>query len=287
MKIPSLSPYRTAEHYAVWRGGYAFLWMWDRTVRQELAQGIADAPRRYRCLPESLLQSPVEEGVPVGLRLLKVMHGYDLQVWKQGILLLSLYYRELPSLEQIRFATRGVVGVDASHVPEVQGIEYLQTPWAAAGGAGVDSAWERWVPHGLAAVLLLGGTVELTQGALSWWGTSGLRAKHAQLIKEIEPLLDARSRAQQAVSQSLKIQQQIQATPSQVELMNRVAGLLPQDSRLTTWRFDGRELALQISTTNMDPRFFVQRLQGEGQFHDVRVEPSSRDDGLQLVMSLR
>ncbi|WP_162140833.1 hypothetical protein [Pseudomonas sp. ATCC 13867] len=285
MKVSSLSAYRTPEYHAVWRGGHALLWMWDRQVRQALAQDMADAPRRYRCLPESLLQSPVEAVASPVLRLIQVMHGYDLQVWKQGVLLLSLHFREPPSLQQIRFATRGLAGLEVTTVPEVQRFEYLQAPWAAAGGPG-DRAWERWVPHGLAAALVLGGTMEITQGVLSWSGMRELQSEHAQLVKDIEPLLDARSRTQRAVAQSQELQRRMQAIPTQIELMKRVAELLPPDSRLTTWRFDGRELALLINTTNMDPRFFVQRLQDEGHFHDVRVEPSPRGDGLQLAMSL-
>ena len=287
MKLQGSSPYRSCGHYAVWRGGVALLWMWDQEVQQQLLQGASDAPKRLRCIPESLLQPPMELLEGLQARLLAVRRGFDLQVWQTGRLLLSIYFRSAPSAAEVKLALRSIPGAEGLAVPQVDAGHYLATPWAAMGGQGIHSDWERWIPHGLVAALLLGVSFELTQGVAWWWWERGLQNDHAQLVKQIETLLDARNRAQQANAEATLLYQRMQAAPAQIALLKQLHGLLPSDSRLLSWRFRGDELALQISTGNMDPRFFVQRLQDDGKFRNVRVEPSSRGEGLQLTMALR
>lgn len=287
MKLQGSSPYRNSGHYAVWRGGVAMLWMWDQELQQRLLQEAGNAPKRLRCIPESLLQSPMEASDGLQARLLAVRQGVDLQVWQAGRMLLSIYFPGVPAAAELKLALRSIPGAEGLSVPQVDAGDYLATPWASMGGQGIYADWERWVPHGLLAALLLGLSFQLTQG-ISWWGMErGVLDDHAQLVKQIETLLDARNRAQQANAEATLLHQRMQAAPAQIALLKQLHGLLPPDSRLLSWRFHGDELALQILTGNMDPRFFVQRLQDDGKFRNVRVEPSSRGEGLQLTMALR
>lgn len=59
LKLAALAPFRRAGHYVAWRGGHALVWFWDEEVREAVAEDCVDQPRRYRCIPESLLQAPL------------------------------------------------------------------------------------------------------------------------------------------------------------------------------------------------------------------------------------
>lgn len=98
LKLAALAPFRRAGHYVAWRGGHALVWFWDEEVREAVAEDCVDQPRRYRCIPESLLQAPprsVAEGETV--RLLRVRSGLDLQVWRDDCLVLSHFFPAHPS----------------------------------------------------------------------------------------------------------------------------------------------------------------------------------------------
>lgn len=284
LKLPGLSPYRQTGHYAVWRGGMVQLWLWDEQARVQAAEDFSEPVRHYRCIPETLLQAPAT-AMPC-VRLAEVRTGLDLQVWKDGVLLLSIHHAAAPSPEQVRNLLRGIQGLDMPVALPVERLALLPAPWAASAGLTRAAEWEFWLSRGMLAMLLVLCGFHLAQGASWWWGERDLDARQEVLAVQVEPLLSARNRAQQASAEAAEWQRMMQQ-PSQVELLRRLANLLPNDSQVLKWRFHENELELLIATQRMDPRFFVQRFQDEGGFHDVRVEPSPHGDGLQLAMSLR
>jgi hypothetical protein len=262
------------------------LWLWDQEVQQELVAADPDLPRHYRCLPESVFQGAVALSESPCIRLLEVKHGVDLQVWKAGVLVQSIHYPAVPSSRQIGLLARGIADLDLSSSPEIVREDYLAVPWGA-GWQSMQGEWERWVPQGLLAALLLGCSVQLTQG-IAWWSESrSLQGDHSRLVQQIEPLLASRSRAQQASVLISQLQARMQSQHLQIELLRKVSSLLPADTRLLGWRMRSDELELQIDTESRDPRLYVQRLQGDGHFQQVRVEPDPAGNGLRLQMSLR
>ncbi|MBO3274594.1 hypothetical protein [Pseudomonas schmalbachii] len=288
IKLASLAPFRQSGTYVAWRGGVALLWMWDEQERLQSAAVLDDVPRNYRCIPETLLQQPASTGEPAGVRIVAVRRGVDLQVWRSGVLLMSVFFPALPSSARIAALLRGIGGLEAldPRTLAVESLPTLASVWAAPVGTRRHAEWERWVPHGLAAALILGCAFELAQG-LSWsWDARDLKSREAELGAQVEPLLAARNRALQASSEAASLQALRQAHSSQGELLRRLSALLPEDSQLLSWRYKANDLELLIDTQRVDPRFFVQRLQDEGKFHNVRVEPSPRGDGVQLTMSL-
>lgn len=284
LKLAGLSPFRLPGHYAVWRDGWVQLWLWDEQQRQGLAAS-QEAMSGCLCLPETLLQVPPAPTPESVVRLVRVQRGMDLQVWRAGVLRASVFQDGLPLSIGAWQALRGVPGVHVPERLEAEVVPSLERPWASGASlAGRD--WERWLPYGMAATLLAGSAFNLTQGAQWWWAERGLAGQQAALAQQVEPVLAARTRAMQAESE-IQALLRLQDAPSQVELLRTVAGLLPEDSRLLSWRYRENTLELLIDTRRADPRFFVQRLQEGGRFQDVRVEPSPRADGLQLAMSIR
>ncbi|WP_342244294.1 hypothetical protein [Pseudomonas sp. OTU5201] len=284
LKLLSVSPFRHAGHYVVWRGGRAMVWSWDEREREEAAATLSDAPKRYRCIPESLLQAlPKSEGATV--RMVRIGSGVDLQVWQGNTLAMSHCFPMLPDPEKYLPLLRGLTGVEVSFAVEATCISSLNRPWANSAVVGASSHCERWLPHVLAASLALGGGLNMGVGFSWWWAGRALQAQYDELSRQVEPVLIARSTALRANEASLNLVQASRAT-SQSKLLSQVAALLDRDSRLLAWRFGGQELELQLDTRKVDPRFYVNRFMEAGNFENVRVEPVPRDGGIILSLSL-
>ncbi len=286
LKLAALAPFRRAGHYVAWRGGHALVWFWDEEVREAVAEDCVDQPRRYRCIPESLLQAPprsVAEGETV--RLLRVRSGLDLQVWRDDCLVLSHFFPSPPQPEQWVRLLRGLAGIRIPESLVAEPGESLGRPWAVPAAEATLLRWERWLPHGLIATLLLGCGFNLGEGLSWWWAERALRTQYDQLSDQVSPILSARNQALQTNRMATELGRALQHR-SQVALLGQVAELLPKDSRLLAWRYRGSELDLRIGTDSVDPRLYVRRFMESGSFEDVRVEPS-QSEGLSLSLVLR
>lgn len=163
--------------------------------------------------------------------------------------------------------------------------ESLGRPWAVPAAEATLLRWERWLPHGLIAILLLGCGFNLGEGLSWWWAERALRTQYDQLNGQVSPILSARNQALQTNRMATELGRALQHR-SQVALLGQVAELLPKDSRLLAWRYRGSELDLRIGTDSVDPRLYVRRFMESGSFEDVRVEPS-QSEGLSLSLVLR
>jgi hypothetical protein len=287
LKLSGLAPFRRAGHYVVWRGGLALVWSWDEQVREEAVESCSEVPLRYCCVPESLLQAPPRLMPGAALvRLLRIRSGVDLQVWQGQGLVMSHFFPVDPKPEQYLHLLRGLLGVELPERLTPENCELLGRPWArpALGRAMVQ--WDRWLPHGLAAALVLGGGLNLGQGLSWWWAERSLRSQYDSLNTQVEPVLSARNMALRANQAATDLGRALRQ-PSQISMLEQVAALLPEDSRLLAWRYRGQELELEIGTSSADPRLYVSRFMEAGNFENVRVEPSPQGDGISLNLTLR
>lgn len=180
---------------------------------------------------------------------------------------------------------RGLAGIRIPESLVAEPGESLGRPWAVPAAEATLLRWERWLPHGLIATLLLGCGFNLGEGLSWWWAERALRTQYDQLSDQVSPILSARNQALQTNRMATELGRALQHR-SQVALLGQVAELLPKDSRLLAWRYRGSELDLRIGTDSVDPRLYVRRFMESGSFEDVRVEPS-QSEGLSLSLVLR
>lgn len=286
LKLSSLVPFRRAGHYVVWNGGWAMIWSWDEQERESALAEMDDPPSRFLCIPESLLQSPPElTPGQAAVRLMQIRSGVELQVWRDDGLVMSHYFRTVPKPADCLALLRSVSCKDSPSSLSPVDAELLGFPWADSAIDAMQFQWERWIPYGLAALLVLGSGISLGSGLSWWWAERELQARYDGLILQVEPLINARNLALRANQSAIELGSYLRG-PSQTELLEQVAGMLPEDSRLLAWRTRGSELEFQISTTNLDPRFYVTRFMEAGRFENVRVEPLPRAEGLSLSVTL-
>lgn len=285
LKLSSLAPFRCAGHYVVWNGGWAMIWSWDEQERESALAELDDPPSRFLCIPEPLLQAPPESALgQATVRLTQIRSGMDLQVWRDGRLAMSHHFWTDPDPADYLRLLRSVSCKDSPTSLTPVDAELLGFPWADSTTDAMQFQWERWFPYGLVAVLVLGSGISFGSGLSWWWAERELQARYDGLILQVEPLLNARNLALRANQSAIELDSYLRG-PSQTELLGQVAGMLPEDSRLLAWRARGSELEFQLSTTNLDPRFYVTRFMEAGRFENVRVEPLPRAEGLSISVT--
>lgn len=287
LKLAVLSPFRQSGQYVVWKDGIAQIWLWDQQLCDQAEQTLTELSANYRRIPETLMQPPLssEDDKP-HVRLVSQRQGYDLQVWQQGVLLLSHCYPAMPAVEQYQHLLRGVHGLEMPGALSAESVATLPKPWATSAAISAIGEWERWTPYALSALLLMGTVFNIGQGLTWWWSGKDIRAESQTLAAEIEPILSARGKAISATQKAAALQQIYTDKPRQMPMLNEVADLLPNDTQLEIWRFRDDQLELRIKTNRSDPRFFVQKFQDTGRFSNVKVEPMASGDGLLLHMTV-
>jgi len=275
LELAQWTPFASSDYYVGWHGQQALVWGWDADAVQQAiaAQGLK--PQRARILPESVLQTPVENG----LVLSRCHEGYEGQLWREAQLERSRWWPQLPTQDEWLMFQR-----DASITPGEQQTQppaprlsplNLQ-PWVSETGSAGDQKMqlERLV-MALCLLLLLLPTF--------WYGFSlyklhssieQLQEQQATLQLEAEPIMQARSQALDSLAR-INVLRAIAPYPGQLALMEKIAEVLPQDkSYLKDWDFQAGQLKITVtSASDISTTFLISVLQQAGPFGDVKALP--------------
>ncbi len=265
--------------YVAWRAGVAHFWIWSPTAAN------ARLPAGARWIPETvLLPAPVGNAE----RLLRLMRGYEGQVWREGDLVASQWWESVPDADAWQRFLRGA-GLASSQLPPPapEQFPWELVPWGRAQRIGVDNAqaYERLAWHVLLVVALC---------ALAWEGASvyrwdvASRTMAAQLENhrlKAEPALAARDRAE-AARDSIAGLTRLQNGIDDYVLMAEVASALPQGAQLASWRREPGKLHIGVKTDEQDPRVFVEAFSGLPQLASVTATPVSAKGQMMLDFSL-
>lgn len=288
LELAQWTPFTNSDYFVGWHGSRALVWGWDADkVKQAIAaQGLK--PQRARILPESVLQTPLQDG----LCLTRCHEGYEGQFWREGQLDRSRWWPQSPTQDEWLMFQR-----DAGITPNEQQIQApaprtsplnLQ-PWVSETGSADDKAaqLERLV-IALGIFLLLLPTF--------WYGFSLFKVQHgiaqlhdqqAQLQREAEPIVQARG---QALDHLMRINalHALAPFPEQLALMEKIAEALPQDkSYLKDWDFQPGELKITIaSNSDISTTLLIGALQQAGPFRDVKALPGRDPKSVTFQMGI-
>ena len=258
-----------------WRRGVAHLWVWA-SPPEEVASG------EQRWLPETLLLPPASQDGP---RLLRLARGTEGQLWRDGQLLLSQWWPQVPDDDAWQRFIRAGGLESGGDVPAP-----LSLPWAAPWDEGrrsllPGSAAGRehlaWLAVGAGAALLLGW--ELT--GLARWSLAGDRlATRLDVTRtEIAPVLAARERAEQAQAEAARLRG-LQNGTSDYELMAQVISALPEGAQFRSWNREANKLQVVVASNEQDPRKFVAAFADQPTLAEVSATPGA--GVMQLVFAL-
>jgi hypothetical protein len=197
-------PYTDTGSVVMWQGGWALVFLWDAaTVGAVMREQL---PRHQpTVLPESALYAP---GVD-GLRLLRVMDGFEGQCWREGELQASRWWPTVPAEQEWDGFARDA-GFTPMAVPSAQSLPLLSKPWArvqAVGAQGNNFAWLEPVVYAALASSLVYGFVDyqlsarqLTEALQSTQRVAELaRAKAGKLVDARESAMASQDRVKRLI----------------------------------------------------------------------------------------
>jgi len=214
-----------AYYIVLWKEG-ASVWAWDEAaLRTELQRAERDdliaAPRA----PETLVQAP--EITADGLRLAACANGFDGQLWRNGEIVGSRWWRERPSEgDWLLFAES--VGGSVAHsgapspmTPAGLTRAWRQNDWRPQNAELIDKRVAFWIAAGATALSLSGAAfvagVEITH--------TRLQERVSQLEKEVAPVRAAHRRVMLANAELKEISAPIKGIEG-LTVMSAVAAVL-------------------------------------------------------------
>ena len=284
LQVPGWSPFERTEHYAVWAGGDAMVWYWDadavdrEAMRAQFAEAGAD-PARCLVLPETVFRPRQANG----LCLQRCAEGFEIQYWRDSLLLSAVWSLERPSAQRVvLFAERQGAAAEAVEVDEL-----LAEPWAAQMS---PREWlvanELRVAAGLALVL---STLLIGQAGRHWklvLAGQGADRDFAAIQEEVAPFMAARNEQRRLSGINDRLDDLLRE-PSQAYLMGLIDQALPNlEARFAAWHYQQGELKVVVEDAAVDPVQYVRLIEELPVLTDVRVEQARGRNRIELTMQV-
>ena len=289
LKIPMWSPFEHVGHHCAWTGTRAMVWFWNAAAVEADAallglRTTGRTPPDVRMLPETVLYPKRPDGV----HLQACREGFDLQYWRRGALLDSLWMAERPDAGRVdAFAAQHVRDDDPEDaglaaVPPASPATFSADPWIAPPN---PRAWlianERTLVVAALAVFAAAAAFQEAR----YWRYHLAHAADADELRaiddELAPVLDARDTLV-ALNRRNAFLARALNQPSQALLMLRVDRALPSAIQYRSWRYQQQDLAMVLaSNAAVDPVAIISSLQAVESFADVRPGRSDQE-GLEV-----
>jgi len=277
LELAQWTPFASSDYYVGWHDHLAFVWGWDanKVNQAVVAQGLK--PQRVRILPDSVLQTPVENGLVLN----RCHEGYEGQLWRKGKLEHSRWWPRLPQQDEWLMFQRdtGLPSGEQQHqLPESRFVPLNFNPWVKESGS-VFSREMQIERLTVAIVILLLLTPTLWYGLSAYRiqrSTARLHSQQALLQHEVEPIMQARSQALEALAR-IHTLRELSPYPEQLVLMANIAEILPKDnSYVKSWDFQQGQLKIVINSPGaLSATLLISALQQTGLFKDVKTLPGS------------
>lgn len=242
LKVRANSPYAQVGFVALWQGGYAQVWFWDKTK--------VPAPRFARVIPEVLLQAPLANGV----RLVAQTPGYECQVWRDKELIASRYWPQLPDkTELLSFQRQASVPPDQWQTELApQTLPKLAAPYARTLSSEPNqlSAHAGRIWLGIAAVVLLLFAMQGMQAIKAKQRLIALQQQVQALQQKNEPLLQA-NQAKTADLAKITELRALLDRPNPLQIMDELLKVMPLDSKIQTYKQVGETIKVVFNSKAM------------------------------------
>jgi hypothetical protein len=285
-------PYAQPGYRALWANGIATVFCWDTPfVQAAMAeQGLNAA--RTRILPETMLRSPGTDDI----RLVECLQGYEGQIWQEGQLLATRYWRQRPDNPSWFLFQRDLSDDHSRMLPQVPTattLPLLDKPWKARHQTNA-LAWdvwrnEKWLYFAIMLVALPVITWHLSQLAGYIATNQALEQTLQDVQVQVAPFAQARGKALTAIVASQRLLD-LDPYPSQLQLMAWMAeNLLKKGDQLSEWDYQqGGKLRITLDTAiESKATALVEILNKAAWFQDIRATPGNKPNRVSLEMTLQ
>lgn len=288
LELAQWTPFSVSDYYVGWHGSQALVWAWDAVkVKQSIvSQGLK--PQRVHILPESVLQTPVGNGLALSL-----CHvGYEGQLWRKAQLERSRWWPQLPSQEEWLMFQRDAgisPGEQQSQTPTPLVSQFNYKSWVSETGSDENRALQR--ERLIIALCVLSLLLPTFWYGAGWYKLqkriAQLNIQQVQLQREAEPVVQSRRSALDYLARINSLRA-LAVYPEQLTLMEKIAEVLPQDkSYIKDWDYQSGQLKITItSTSDISTAFLIGALQQADAFRDIKALPGRDPKSVTFQMSV-
>jgi len=265
-----------------WVGGMAQVWLWNTdqvrsAILDQKAESSLPVDQNLICLPEIVFWPKQEKA---GLYLLPLTTGFDLQLWDQGVLLSSQWFREEPGkLQQQRFARSQGVTLNDLPLQRITDL-CLDFPWQDT----LKPIWAHWFERknqllfaGLGISVLIA-SLQITS-IIQWYSLNqSAEDEKANLEVSANVLLTARNQARDVHYQLMDLLR-LFSSPPPLSVQSQVYRQLPRELglKLVKWERNFDLVDMTVEGQVKDTLGLVKALSGNG-LTEVQVEPARETD---------
>lgn len=246
------APFDRPTYRVAWQGNDALTFAWDETGVRAMLDAVA-APAQVELLPETLMREPHRGS---GVRVLNCVEGVEAQAWRDGAIVASRWWPQMPDADEALLWLRslGSEAADATTLPPPVAVEWRRRPVQELQGLvdlrSTTSRMER-VAVGTTLVALAGlGGVQAHQTWAAHAEREAVRSELDRQRREAAPVLAARDRAESAARELQALADQVTGVLP-IELLQFLSDVLPPAGiTLRELELTGRRvrLALELSS---------------------------------------
>ena len=273
LQVPVWSPFERTGHYAHWHGATAMVWLWDASKldpSQSPAASALATGGTYRFRPEPMFLPRKADGV----HLQNCAHGVDLQTWQDGVLTDSFWFSEPPGAAAIA----RVLGTEPTDIRAGPTTSPTTEPWPApvAPVEWLQANERTLVASGLLALTVAAAGLE-TRVWTVYAGAAGAADRIAALEGDLGPMLTDRTAFLDMRRRNAGLAGLL-AQPSQAVLIGLVDRAIPNETAtFYRWTYQNGELAVVVEDAALSPLDYIERLEREPRFEQVRVQLVGND----------
>ena len=292
LQLSQWAPYAQPGYRALWANGIVTVFCWDTPFVQAAMVDRGLNAARVRILPETMLRSPATDDI----RLVECLQGYEGQIWQEGQLLATRYWRKPPDNPSWILFQRDA-SVDQSRmlpqVPTSNALALLDKPWKARHQTSA-LAWDGWRnDKWLYFAAMLAALPVITWHLSQLAGYIAVNQTLEQTLQDVQsqaaPFAQARGKALTAIAASQQLLD-LDPYPSQLQLMAWVAeNLLKKGDQLSEWDYQqAGKLRIALDTAvETKATALVEILHKNPWFKDIRATPGNKPNRVSLEMTLQ
>ncbi len=283
------SPFSSTAYATQWMGNRASVYAWDRNRVEADISAAGHTARRFKVWPETFLREPLEDGI----RLAAAADGYEGQVWSQGFLTFTRWWKDVPSQRDwtIFLRTAGIdLGSATQATPEPATLGVLPAPWTI-GTTSADDVWSLLQTERVAAIAMTVIAIPFLylvgQAIIVSIATSQTDAAINDLTQTNQTVRVSRNEALTNLD-DIEAYLSLETFPPQYEVLTRASRLLQgRDLTIVEWVYDNGTLSISLdSSSPLDSTFFIEAFEKDELFSNVSGTSGVQQDSLRLSMQV-
>ena len=252
LKIMAWSPFKETKYCTQWKGNTASVFLWDANLVGKMIKENNINPNACEIIPEVFMREPIVTGI----RLVDTTFGKEGQIWDDGLLKVSRWWREQPDqLEWDLFVRNAgsILEQSNSGVPQKSNPDWLKVPWLRE-GLGIENLKyflkNRTIIISLATILTIPLIFLMTQFITYKIMTVNIQSELSLIREDTQNIRGQRRNAIRNLSSIEKLIS-LNNHPQQIEILSSIhSQISPLNLSLVTWDYSPGKLEFSFETND-------------------------------------